>query len=135
MSGLEFHLTIRAADETAKAFADVQKRIEALEKSALQVERVFANLGRVTNEASLFSSIAQREDMNAAIANMEKLIAMTERAAAAQKGLANAARSASGAIRGEGGGAHGRPAHGGGGHGGAVVDVLAMAGAPTGGHA
>lgn len=133
MAVLESRLTITAIDETGKAFGEIQKRIASLEKSAVEVERVFANLGRVTNEASLFSSLAQREDMNAAIANMEKLIALTERAAGAQKGLANAARSVSGALRGESGGSHGGRARGG--HGGGVVGALTLIGAPTGGHA
>lgn len=102
MPVLESRLVIKAFDETGKAFAEVEKRIASLEKAALSVEKVMSSLGKVTSEAGLFAGVAQREDMDAAISKMERLIRVTEEAAKAQKTLAQSARGAAGALEGEG---------------------------------
>ncbi len=99
MAGLESQLTIRAADETAKAFSEVQARIKSLEAAAAGVEKVLGNMGRLSSEANAFGGVAQRDEMNAAIANMERLIGLTERATQAQRDLAVSAGRVAGVLR------------------------------------
>ena len=98
MATLESRLFISATDDTGAAFASVKERIKALEKSALEVERVFESLGRVMTE----TNFAEGEGMNIAIANMERMIALTEKAAAAQRTLAKSATAVGGALAREG---------------------------------
>ena len=126
MANLEAVLRITAQNDATKVFEAIKAQIATLEKSASEVERVMLNIGRVTNEASLYRGMVQRDEMDAAVANMERLIRLTEKAAAAQRALAQSAKVAGGALASEGRGSHAsleRAASAGRGHGVGFVPV------------
>jgi hypothetical protein len=114
MANLDAVLRITAQNDTGKVLEAIKKEIAEMATSIVDIEKAMLSVGRISGEMNLFRDDGQREAIDAAVHNMERLVTLTEKASAAQRSLAQNARSAAAAMSREGGGGGGGVGGGGG---------------------